>query len=195
MCRCAGVEGMRGAAVEIGHGWILTHRPIWGLDPKVISSTKKSGAPADPLPANLHAPLPGFKAVDFPSNRTEQVASDPHRLAGTDMILSGRVHLFTTLSFGPQRPVQLVVGNGGDSPNVAVAGPGIRTETIDEIPASIFQLQRYGYFMMDRTKHGWVGTAFSVDDEILGSCNFVGRHASCLLSPTLPPQLPPTPLK
>ena len=181
-----------GPAVETGHGWILTHRPIWGLDPKVISSSKKSGAPADPLPPNLPVPLPGFNAVDFPSNRTEQVASDSHELAGTDMILSGHVHLFTTLSFGLTRPVQLVVGNGGDSPNVAVAGPGIRTETIDTLPANIFQLQRYGYFMMDRTKDGWAGTAFSIDDEILGSCSFVGRHASCLLTPTLPSQLAPT---
>jgi hypothetical protein len=109
------------------------------------------------------------------------------------MIVSGHVHLFTTLSFETARPVQLVVGNGGDSPNVAVAGPGIRTETVDNRPASVFQLQRYGYFLMDRTKDGWVGTAFSIDDEILGSCSFVGRHASCLLAPTLPPQLTPTP--
>jgi hypothetical protein len=108
------------------------------------------------------------------------------------MILAGHVHLFTTLSFGSNRPVQLVVGNGGDSPNVAVAGPGIRTETIDAMPASIFQLQRYGYFMMDRTKDGWNGAAFSVDDQVLGSCSFVGREANCLLAPALPPQLPPT---
>lgn len=183
-----------GSAVETGHGWILTHRPIWGLDPKVLgATTKKSGAPVDPLPANLPAPLPGFNAVDFPSNRTEQVASDSHALGGTDMVLSGHVHLFTTLSFGPTRPVQLVVGNGGDSPNVAVAGPGVRTESIDNLPASIFQLQRYGYFVMDRTKDGWIGTAYSIDDEMLGSCRFAGRHASCLLTPTLPKQLAPTP--
>jgi hypothetical protein len=182
-----------GAAAETGHGWILTHRPIWGLDPKVVgATTKKSGGPVDPLPANLPAPLPGFNAVDYPSNRTEQVATDPHTLAGIDMILSGHVHLFTTLSFGPVRPVQLVVGNGGDSPNVAVAGPGVRNETIDEKPASIFQLQRYGYFMMDRTRDGWIGTAFSVDDQVLGSCTFTGRRATCLLTTTLPMQLAPT---
>ena len=34
------------------------------------------------------------------------------------------------------------------------------------------------------------GTAFSVDDQIMGSCTFVGRKASCLISPTLPVQLP-----
>jgi hypothetical protein len=108
------------------------------------------------------------------------------------MILSGHVHLFTTLSFGALRPVQLIVGNGGDNPNVAVAGPGTRTEGIDGAPAKIFQLHRYGYFMMDRTKDGWLGTLFSVDDEVLGHCSFVGRQARCLLSSILPPQLSPS---
>ena len=89
--------------METGHGWILTHRPIWGLDPKVISRNKKSGDPADPLPANLPEPLPGFAAVDFPSNRTEQVASDNHNLAGTDMVLRPRAY--------PRRAQQPAVGD------------------------------------------------------------------------------------
>ena len=181
-----------GSAVETGHGWILTHRPIWGLDPKVSYrlTTASPGKPILAVPEGLGVQLPGFNSVDFPSNRTEQVASDSRKLAGIDMVLAGHVHLLTALSFGPTRPVQLIVGNGGDNPNVAVAGPPIRTETIDNHPANIFQLQRYGYFMMDRTKDGWIGTAFSVDDEILGSCTFIGREASCLLSSALPAQLP-----
>jgi hypothetical protein len=137
-------------------------------------------------------PIPGYNAVDFPVNRTEQVSADERKLAGTDLILAGHVHLFTALSFGPARPVQLIVGNGGDSPSMDVAGPGVRTETIDNLPANVFQLQRYGYFVMDRTKDGWIGTAFSVYDQMLGSCTFIGRNVSCLLTPILPPQLAPS---
>ena len=180
-----------GKATETGDGWILTHRPIWGLEPEVVNVPGKKGA-TDPIPDGVPPPLPGFNAVDFPSNRTEQVASDSRALAGTDMILSGHVHLFTALDFGPTRPVQLVVGNGGDNPNVAVAGPQVRTETVDGMSANIFQLQRYGYFMMDRTKDGWVGTAFSIDDQILAICALHERNVSCLLAPSLPPQLGPT---
>ena len=180
-----------GNAVETGHGWILTHRPIWGLDPKVVGKPRP-GKDAATESEGMAPLLPGFNAVDFPSNRTEQVASDGRKLAGTEMILSGHVHLFTTLSFGALRPVQLIVGNGGDNPNVAVVGPGTRTEDIDGTPAKIFQLHRYGYFMMDRTKDGWLGTLFSVDDEVLGHCSFVGREARCLLSSILPPQLSPS---
>ena len=180
-----------GAATETGHGWILTHRPIWGLDPKIVGKPRP-GKEAATETEGMAPMLPGFNAVDFPSNVTEQVASDSRKLAGTDMVVAGHVHLFSTLSFGPARPVQLIVGNGGDNPDIAVAGPTIRTEAIDNKTANIFQIQRYGYMMMDRTKDGWVGTAFSVDDEIMGSCTFVGRKASCLVSPSLPAQLPAT---
>lgn len=176
-----------GAATETGHGWILTHRPIWGLDPKVVGKPRQGQEPA--TEADGLAPLlPGFHAVDFPSNRTEQVATDSRKLAGTDMVVAGHVHLFTALSYGPARPVQLIVGNGGDNPNVAVVGPGIRTEKIDGVTANIFQLQRYGYFVMDHTKDGWNGTVFSVEDKVLGSCTFIGRETSCMLTPELPLQ-------
>jgi predicted phosphodiesterase len=178
-----------GAAAETGHGWILTHRPIWGLDPKVVGKPRPNQEAATE-DQGMSPLLPGFNAVDFPSNKTEQVASDKRKLAGTDMVLSGHVHLFTTLSYGETRPVQLIVGNGGDNPNVAVTGPGIRREAIDGLTADVFQLQRYGYFVMDRTKDGWIGTAYSIDDEVLGSCSFIGRKASCLLAPLLPKQLP-----
>jgi hypothetical protein len=136
--------------------------------------------------------LPGFNAVDCPVSRIEQVTADGRRLEGTDMIVSGHGHLFTALSHGAARPVQLIVGSGGGNQNVAVAGPGVRTETIDGRPATVFQLQRYGYLMMDRTKDGWIGTVFSIDDTILGICNFAGRSTSCVLSADLPKQLGPS---
>lgn len=178
-----------GAAVETGHGWILTHRPIWGVDPKVVGKPRPGQEAANEADA-MNPKLPGFNAVDYPVNRTEQVAADWRNLAGTDMILAGHVHLFTALSFGSQRPSQLIVGNGGDKPNVAVAGPATRTEMIDDIQAHVFQLQRYGYFMLDRTRDGWIGTAFSIDDQVLGMCNLTGRSIGCVLSSELPPQPP-----
>ena len=110
-----------GAAIETGHGWIVTHRPIWGVDPKVVGKLRPGHEAANEKEA-MAPLLPGFNAVDYPVNRTEQAASDYRKLAGTDMVLSGHVHLFTALSFGPQRPSQLIVGNGGDNPDVAVAG-------------------------------------------------------------------------
>jgi hypothetical protein len=45
---------------------------------------------------------------------------------------------------------------------------------------------------MDRTKDGWIGTVFSIDDQILATCTLHERKISCLLAPSLPPQLGPT---
>jgi hypothetical protein len=180
-----------GAATETGRGWILTHRPIWGIDPKVVGKPRP-GQDAASEAGGMAPLLPGFNAVDYPSNRTEQVAADSRALTGTDMIVAGHVHLFTALSYGDKRPVQLIVGNGGDNPNVAVVGPPIRKETIDNLPADIYQLERYGYLMMDRTRDGWIGTVFSVDDQMLGICTFEDRHTSCLITPDLPSQPGPT---
>jgi hypothetical protein len=177
-----------GASTETGHGWIVTHRPIWGVDPKVVGKPRAGCEEAASAAEAMSPQLPGFNAVDYPVNRTEQVSADGRKLAGTDMILAGHVHLFTALSFGPQRPSQLIVGNGGDNPNVAVAGPPRRTETIDGLPAHVFQLQRYGYLMLDRTRDGWTGTVFSIDDQVLGMCHLTGRQIDCLLSPELPVQ-------
>lgn len=179
-----------GGGTETGHGWILTHRPIWGVDPKVVGKPRPGQEAASEV-GGMAPLLPAFNAVDYPVNRTEQVTADGRQLKGTDMIVCGHVHLFIALSYGAARPVQLIVGNGGDNPNVAVAGPGVRTETIDGQPANLFQLQPYGYLMMDRTKGGWIGTVFSIDDAILGICNFAGRSTSCVLSTDLPKKLGP----
>jgi hypothetical protein len=64
--------------------------------------------------------------------------------------------------------VQFIAGKGGDNPNIAISGPPTRSKTTHAMSASVYELQRYGYFLMDRTKDGWSGTAYSNDDIILG---------------------------
>jgi hypothetical protein len=72
-------------------------------------------------------------------------------------------------------------------------GPPVRSETIDRVSATVYQLQRHGHFVMGRTKDGWHGTAYSIDDIVLGTCSFIGRQASCLLAPTLRRNFPTPP--
>ena len=80
------------------HAWLLTHRPIWAL-------AQGAGVP------------PGAML-----NATEQAAIRDLVPAGLDMVLSGHVHDFTSYAFGPSRPAQLVVGEGGDA-NDAISQP------------------------------------------------------------------------
>jgi hypothetical protein len=98
------------------------------------------------------------------------------------MVVSGHVHLFTTLSYGPTRPVQLIVGNGGDNPNLAKAGESIRQEMIDNKKTAIYQVQRFGYLLLERSGDTWKGTLYAVDDSVMARCTFRGREASCIMT-------------
>ena len=84
------------------HAWLLTHRPVWAL---------AEGGDADP----------GLQA-----NATLREALRGIVPAWLDMVVSGHVHMFAAYDFGPGRPAQLVVGNGGDSTEGVAqpAGPG-----------------------------------------------------------------------
>ncbi len=66
--------------------WLLSHRPIWAIGRKF----------------NLNQTL------------QQALASSGGRLPpAIELVLSGHLHLFELLSFTDQRPLQLVVGNGG----------------------------------------------------------------------------------
>ncbi len=136
------------------HSWMVTHRPVWAL-----AQGKEGG-----------------KNV----NQTLEAAIKGHVPSGLDMVLSGHLHDFTSYSFGPQRPSQLIVGDGGDTmlglANVPLGGAeidGMRT-------TKGFALERFGFFIMDRSAGGWNGTLYADDDQtVLAQCTIAGRDLDC----------------
>lgn len=70
--------------------WILTHRPLWGIDATLTGLT-------------------------LPVNRTLQAAEGDAKSLPVDLVLSGHIHLFEALSFADRRPPQVIVGTGGDT--------------------------------------------------------------------------------
>jgi hypothetical protein len=149
-----------GGALDHGQGWIVTHRPVWGLVP-----VARIG-PIGPLEVGL--------------NFTEQKAFKARPLAGVRMVVSGHVHHFSAVSFGPARPAQLIVGAGGDlgepadTPRV-YGGP----EELDGMEASTFSFSRYGYYLMDREGEDWVGAFHDADDLVRATCRLHQRVLSC----------------
>jgi hypothetical protein len=136
------------------HSWMVTHRPVWAL-----AQGNRVG-----------------KTV----NLTEQAAIKGHVPSGLDMVLSGHLHDFTSYSFGPARPSQLIVGDSGDTmlglANVPLSGAeidGMRT-------TKGFALERFGFFIMDRSAGGWNGTLYADDDQtVLAQCTIAGRDLDC----------------
>lgn len=137
------------------HAWLLTHRPVWAL-------AQGEGVP------------PGAQA-----NATLREALRGILPAGLDMVVSGHVHDFAAYDFGPDRPAQLVVGNGGDAVDAVVqaAIPGMSMDGLALQDALL--VAQHGYLVLDRTPTGWRGTLHGTGDATLAQCWLVGRSLSC----------------
>ena len=147
-------------AMEQGQGWIVTHRPIWGLVP-----VARIG-PTSPIEVAL--------------NFTEQEAVKGRALAGVQMVLSGHVHHFQALSFGPIRPAQLIVGTGGDvgikaDTSIIYGGP----RTLDGLDADSFTFSRFGYVLLEKDGEDWSGTFHDAEDKVVALCRLHARALTC----------------
>lgn len=149
-----------GAALDSGQGWIITHRPIWGLVPV---------ARVDPAPP-----------VEVSLNFTEQDAVRGRPMAGVQMVVSGHVHHFQAVTFGPARPAQLIVGAGGDSGVKADrAEPYGGRRLLDGLEAGTFSFSRFGFYLMDKDGEDWSGTFHDIDDQVRARCRLHDRALSC----------------
>jgi Outer membrane efflux protein/Calcineurin-like phosphoesterase len=147
-----------------GKGWIVTHRPIWGV------TFQQHRGPLGP--------------GNVPLDRTEQVAVAHRNLDGVQMIVAGHVHDFAAIDFGPKRPAQLVAGTGGDvgEPGEPVT-PKLETVHIDGMTGKDFTFERYGYLVLDRTGEDWIGSFYDMDDKVLASCRLHLRALTCKAEP------------
>jgi hypothetical protein len=105
-------------------------------------------------------------------------------LSAADMSVSGHVHNFTTLSFRSARPAQLVAGTGGDELDNDDAPPATTgTAWVDNLPADVFTMGRWGYFMLDRRGAEWVGEFHDLTDRVRAVCRLKGRDLICRKPP------------
>ena len=143
-----------------GKGWILTHRPFWGLAPVLRMG------PIGPIEVAL--------------NQTEQAAARGRDLSGVQMIVSGHIHHFSAYSFGRKRPAQLIAGTGGDIGEDADT-PVVRQGQvdIDGMTAQRMTFDRFGYFLLDRAGSDWTGTFRDIDDRVIATCRLHDRDLRC----------------
>ena len=138
------------------NAWIVTHRPVW-----------------DSLR------LGGFLS-DSVVNATERAALKGRDLPGVAMILSGHVHNFTALSFGPARPAQLIVGTGGDELSQNDTPPPVVGQVdIDSLPADVFTMGRFGYLLLERKGDDWAGAFHDLNDKVAAVCRLHARVLTC----------------
>jgi hypothetical protein len=148
-------------------GWIVTHRPVWGLAPLLRFG------PIGPL--------------DISINTTEQRAVRGENLGGVQMVVSGHIHDFASFDFGPTHPAQLIVGTGGDIGEPADT-PRIQAQRvrIDGAAADWLSFDRFGYLVLDRhdtaepgAPPDWTGTFYDADDRPVVDCHIHERALRC----------------
>lgn len=140
--------------------WIVTHRPVWNV-------ARNGGTLSDGV-----------------VNTTERAAVRGMDLGGVQLVLSGHVHNFSSLDFGPNRPPQLVVGTGGDlmDPN-DLPPPVTGSISLDGLNAQAFTMGRFGYFVFDRHGADWIGTFRDLNDRIAAICRLHARSLTCQAHP------------
>jgi predicted phosphodiesterase len=136
------------------HSWLVTHKPVWAL-----------------AQGNL---------AGMTLNLTEQAAIAGHTPPGLDLVVSGHLHDFTSYAFGSQRPGQLIVGVGGDN-LLDLAQTPLVGATIDGVKTTKgFALERFGFFVMERSGEGWNGTLYAPDGKaVLATCTIADRDLDC----------------
>jgi hypothetical protein len=134
--------------------WLVSHRPVWGVDGSADSPPFGCDGQPGSGPASPYAVL----------NRTLQCAfagdSGAALLPKLDLHLAGHMHRFESLSFAPDagRPPTLVVGNSGVQEET---GPpqGELEQTVDGAEASGFSVAELGFLELTRGAGGdWHGT-------------------------------------
>jgi hypothetical protein len=148
-------------------GWIVTHRPVWGLAPVLR--------------------LGPIGPIDLSINLTEQAAVRHRDLGAVQMVLSGHIHHFASFDFGPSHPAQLIVGTGGDIGEAADTPKiQIRRVQIDRASADWLSFDRFGYLVLDRQDSAapgappdWTGTFYDASDRPVVDCHLHERALRC----------------
>ena len=103
---------------------------------------------------------------------------------GVQLLLAGHVHLFEALTFSTGQPMQIVSGNGGSSPDVALPSQ-LPDQTAPYAPAAVAQFgtsQRSGFTTLERTtvdSKDWTIQSWDQDGILMLTCHIVKDAKSC----------------
>lgn len=130
----------------------------------------------------------GFMNGDEKGNAVE---TDP-ALPDVQLVLGGHLHLFGSLTFGEQRPAELIVGDSGTRLMVEASKIDKELSTqsseamltgrkpVDGKAADFTMKGRFGYFLFEHSRGGWNGKLYDVDNVVLATCTLRQRDLRCV---------------
>jgi hypothetical protein len=143
---------------QLKDAWLVTHRPVWGIEDQAEPVYGCDGQPSKAAPL-AYGQL----------NQTLQCAlageTGDHLLPRLEWILAGHMHRFETVNFAAPspRPPTLIVGNSGVGEDT---GPpvGAFAQALDGATATGFSLPQYGYLELAKSEGGsWRGQIVALD--------------------------------
>ena len=137
-----------------GPGWLATHRPFWGF-----GADDDTGEPVE--------------LTDILQAAARRAGLPPQ----VRLLIGAHLHLAEVLSFGKQRPPQLIVGNGGTE----LVPETVPPEQIDGLPILMQQVfYQYGFVTMDATTDkDWSIIFRDIGGRAIQRCLFKDNDVDC----------------
>jgi hypothetical protein len=123
--------------------WLVSHRPIWGLRGFDVND--------DRIPDN-------YLSLSDTLQQSLRKSDGGALPSAVDLVLSGHIHLFQSVTFRHgRRPPQVIVGDGGvELPKLELKRS--MSGVIDGIPAHAVTRDEFGFLMLDLdSAGGWKG--------------------------------------
>jgi hypothetical protein len=143
------------ASLHAENAWLVDHHPFWALKPATATS-------------------PAIAETDVLQQAWNQV-SPP----GVSMVLSGHTHLFELLSYGTDRPLQIVAGDAGTKLDKAAHGQTSGIQIYGLMVQQSDDEEEFGYTVLNKSGAGWSLSLRTPKSKEMLNCGIEGRRAQC----------------
>lgn len=138
-----------------GQGWLVLHRPIWGIG--AVQNGVASG-----------------------NNPTLEAAVGDSLAGAVQMMLAGHRHTFAAFNYDRGLPPQLVAGHGGDDLDTrAPTDPAGLAVGNAHILSGVTMPGRFGFVIAERDGTSWTFTNRDVNGRVLATCRLGERILTC----------------
>lgn len=141
--------------LDVSNAWLVDHHPFWAVRPG------KNGAP----------PVSETDAL--------QQAWDQASPKGINMVLSGHTHVFELLSYGTQRPLQIVAGDAGTGLDKGVPHQINGADIYGVMVEQSEDEDEFGYTLLNKSANGWTLSLQDPKTKELLNCSIDGGKAKC----------------
>lgn len=135
------------------NAWMVTHHPFWGI-----------GESSGEL---------------FMINDTLEAASDNSLSDSISLVVSGHIHFFELINFVQNRQPQLIIGMSGTEVDDLVTTPFPGLEIGGATVNEGFNLNTFGFALLDLVDGIWKMSVRGVSGEILLECEISESTATC----------------